>query len=247
MKKLTQIIATAFLSLSLNYSTPILAKDVEFNLRQAEEVTTDTKIDLEGVIPWREDLIEKEKGYYLENDMERKFYGLTSNKEIFIELMIFKKKEKKIGEEDNYAYMSFWGNVGKGGYFEPGNKYRVEDTVLAVSSNLDEFKKDLEKVDSPLNDSICLKGIGRSFTIYGEESAGEDNKDDNFLYFGLKLRNLETDKIEYLVYAVELLGVDDKENPSFKGHANGLISYQDTDNDSVDSIIVKQNFEQKEK
>lgn len=244
MKKLTQIVTTAFLALSLGFSPVACLKKHEFNIREAEELVTGTEIALKGNVkyPLRE-TADREKEY-LEIGLKREFYGFTSNGEVYIELMIFKDEEKKIGEKDNYAYVVYWGDQAEEQFenFRKDKKYKIEDVNLEVSADLKEFKEGLERIDSLSHWFFCSKGRGRRLTLtfFREDrlTPFRDYKSsDDMLYFGLRLRNLETGKSEDLVYAVKVgIGKNDFE---FKGYSNGIINYQDTDNDPIPSLIVK--------
>jgi len=237
MKKLTQIIATAFLTLALGYPSLAIPKENKFNLKQAEEITRDTKISLEGNSSdsYFSDTLETEKGY-MARGRERQFYGFTSNGEVYIELMLFKNKEKKLGEETNYDYIAFWGDPSEFSMedFRKDKKYMIEDKTLEVGVDQSGFKKELEKIDYPSTNFWCRKGRGRPFTLYEEDIAHNLT-----IYFGIRVKNLETGKSENLVYSVKIIGKDEKGNPQFRGYSNGIINYQDTDNDPVPKITVE--------
>lgn len=233
MKKLTQIIATAFLALSLGYSAPVFAKS-EFNLKPAEEITAETKISLRGNNFLPRDIL-KDEERYSERELERQFYGITSNGEAYIELMIFRDKEKKLGEENNYHYTVYWGDPSDGRFEGIKYKnYKIEDPSLIVTYNLEELKKELEEKNPFPSRFFWAKGRGRPFTLHEE-----DIRNKTTFYFGLNIINLKTWQSEDLVYTIKIVGKDEKGNPQFRGYSNGLINYQDTDNDPIPKIIIE--------
>lgn len=228
--KLAVLTATVLFSLGFGNSVSAMQGIQKFNLKPAKEIIEQTRFSdtlYETNKRLRElcyEIEDKQKGGW-----ERVFYGATTNEQLGLSVVIYKRHNKKIGEHNHAAIVYF-----KDACWWIPDKKSIKYVVYDGEEQNVNYQKFIERLEEITIPDFRQLGGARLyyFTIAGKTKLSEEEQKNinDSLYSGIRYKNQETGEMEDLVYVVKFRQ-DENNGISFEGYGNGNENLQDTDRD----------------